>query len=59
MKSRSLPRKIRRLEARLVRGKIFRVASAPFGPFDPFRGAWHLFALLADGVDGWSPKYRY
>jgi predicted dithiol-disulfide oxidoreductase (DUF899 family) len=43
----------------LVRGKIFRVASAPLGPFDPFCSAWHLFALLADGVDGWSPRYRY
>ena len=44
---------------RLVRGKVFRVASAPFGPFDPFCSAWHFFALLADGVDGWGPKYRY
>jgi predicted dithiol-disulfide oxidoreductase (DUF899 family) len=44
---------------RRTRGKIFRVASAPFGPFDPFCSAWHFFALLADGVDGWGPKYRY
>jgi predicted dithiol-disulfide oxidoreductase (DUF899 family) len=44
---------------RLVRGKIFRVASSPLGPFDPFCSTWHLFALLADGVDGWQPKYRY
>jgi predicted dithiol-disulfide oxidoreductase (DUF899 family) len=43
----------------LARGKIFRVASAPFGPFDPFCSVWHFFALLADGVDDWSPKYRY
>jgi predicted dithiol-disulfide oxidoreductase (DUF899 family) len=42
-----------------TRGKIFRVASAPFGPGDPFCSAWHLIALLAGGVDGWSPKYRY
>jgi predicted dithiol-disulfide oxidoreductase (DUF899 family) len=44
---------------RLVRGRIFRVGSAPFGPFDPFCSTWHLFALLADGVDGWHPKYHY
>jgi predicted dithiol-disulfide oxidoreductase (DUF899 family) len=42
-----------------VQGKIYRVASAPFGPFDPFCSAWHFFALLGDGVDGWEPKYRY
>jgi hypothetical protein len=41
------------------RGKIVRVASAPFGPFDPFCSTWPLFALLAQGVDGWQPKYRY
>jgi len=39
--------------------KIYRVASAPFGSFDPFCATWHFFNLLADGVDGWSPKYRY
>jgi len=44
---------------RRVRGKIFRVASAPFGAFDPFCNAWHFFALLAGGVDGWQPQYRY
>ena len=43
----------------LKRGKIFRVATAPFGPFDPFCATWPMFALLADGVDGWEPKYRY
>lgn len=41
------------------RGKIFRVASAPFGPFDAFCATWPLFALLADGVADWQPKYRY
>lgn len=40
-------------------GSIERIASAPFGPFDPFCGVWHLIALLADGVNGWEPKYRY
>lgn len=44
---------------RMTRGKIERVASAPFGPFDPFCSVWHMFALLADGVDDWSSKYRY
>lgn len=42
-----------------VRGKIYRVASAPFGPFDAFCATWPLFALLADGVGDWSPRYRY
>ena len=42
-----------------VRGRIFRVAKAPFGPFDQFCATWPLFALLAAGVDGWEPKYRY
>lgn len=40
------------------RGKIFRVASAPFGPFDPFCSAWHFFALLDGGVGGWAPNYK-
>jgi predicted dithiol-disulfide oxidoreductase (DUF899 family) len=41
------------------RGKIYRVASAPFGPFDAFCATWPLFALLAEGVADWQPKYRY
>lgn len=44
---------------RKTRGKIVRVAAAGFGAFDPFCAVWHLFALLADGVDGWEPQYRY
>jgi predicted dithiol-disulfide oxidoreductase (DUF899 family) len=40
-------------------GKIERVAKASFGPFDAFCGAWHLVALLADGVNDWEPQYRY
>jgi len=39
--------------------KIYRVASAPFGPFDPFCSVWHFFGLLADGVNDWEAKYRY
>ena len=41
------------------RGKIFRVATAPFGPLDPFCSVWHFFALLSDGIDDWEPQYRY
>lgn len=40
-------------------GSIHRVAKAPFGPFDPFCGVWHLMALLGDGVKDWEPKYQY
>jgi predicted dithiol-disulfide oxidoreductase (DUF899 family) len=40
-------------------GKLYRVARAPFGPFDPFSGIWHLFALLRDGVNDWEPRYKY
>ncbi len=40
-------------------GSIYRVAKAPFGPFDPFCGVWHLFTLLADGVNDWGPQYKY
>jgi predicted dithiol-disulfide oxidoreductase (DUF899 family) len=40
-------------------GKIQHVASAPFGPFDPFCGVWHFIALLGKGVNNWQPKYRY
>ena len=39
--------------------KIYHVASAQLGPFDPFCSVWHFFALLANGVDDWQPKYRY
>jgi predicted dithiol-disulfide oxidoreductase (DUF899 family) len=40
-------------------GMIERVASAPFGPFDPFCAVWHIFAILKDGVNDWEPKYQY
>lgn len=40
-------------------GALYRVARAPFGPFDPFSGIWHVFALLSDGVNDWEPKYKY
>jgi predicted dithiol-disulfide oxidoreductase (DUF899 family) len=39
--------------------KIYRVATAPFGPFDSFCAIWPLFSLLQGGVGDWMPKYRY
>jgi hypothetical protein len=42
-----------------ARGKIYRVASAPLGPFDAFCSTWPLFALLAGGVADWQPRFRY
>lgn len=44
---------------RTPEGKIVRIAHQAFGPGDPYSGIWHLFALLADGVNGWGPKIRY
>ncbi len=41
------------------KGKITRVAKAPFGPGDPFCGVWHLLALLKNGPGDWHPKYTY
>ena len=40
-------------------GKIERVASGYFGPFDAFCATWPLIALLDGGVGGWQPKHRY
>jgi predicted dithiol-disulfide oxidoreductase (DUF899 family) len=40
-------------------GKIHRVSYAGFGPGDDFCGVWHLFDLLAEGVNGWAPKFTY
>lgn len=40
-------------------GAIERVASAPFGEGDDFCATWHLLDLLADGWNGWEPRYRY
>jgi len=40
-------------------GQITRVAQAPFGPGDDFCSVWPFFELLADGIDGWAPKYQY
>lgn len=40
-------------------GSIERIARAGFGPFDPFCPVWPLIALLADGANGWEPRFRY
>jgi len=40
-------------------GGIVRVAHDQFGPFDPYCSVWHLFALLAEGVNEWEPQYGY
>ncbi len=40
-------------------GRITRVATTEFGPGDDFCSVWHFFDLLAEGVGGWEPKYKY
>lgn len=40
-------------------GTITRVAMTYFGPGDDFNAGWHFFDLLADGTNGWEPKYNY
>ena len=44
---------------RLDDGTIVRTGLTTFGPGDHFCSVWHFFDLLAQGVDGWSPKYQY
>ncbi len=40
-------------------GRMYRVASAPFGPYDTFCSVWHFFCLLKDGTGDWAPQYKY
>ena len=40
-------------------GTIDRIAKDFFGPGDLYCGVWHLFDLLADGVDDWEAKLEY
>lgn len=40
-------------------GDIYRTGDREFGPGDDFCSIWHFFDLLADGADGWQPKYQY
>jgi predicted dithiol-disulfide oxidoreductase (DUF899 family) len=39
-------------------GEIHLVAAANLGEGDDFCSAWHLYELLQDGFNGWSPNYR-
>lgn len=40
-------------------GSLHLIAQATFGPGDDFCSVWPLLDLLADGANGWEPKYRY
>ncbi|MBT8485158.1 MAG: DUF899 family protein [Phycisphaerales bacterium] len=40
-------------------GVITRTGCATFGPGDPFCSVWHLFDLLVDGAQGWTPRFQY
>lgn len=39
-------------------GKIFRHATAPFGPGDEYCAVWPMFDRLKNGVNGWQPKFN-
>ena len=39
--------------------KIFHISKANFGPGDSFCASWHLFDLLANGVNDWQPAFKY
>ena len=39
--------------------EISRTSKDYFGPFDPYNPVWHMFALLPDGPNNWSPKINY
>ncbi len=40
-------------------GEIIRTGMDVFGPGDNYNSPWHLFQLLKDGVNEWSPKFEY
>jgi predicted dithiol-disulfide oxidoreductase (DUF899 family) len=40
-------------------GSIVRVGRDYLGPGDVYCSVWHLFGMLADGVNDWEPKYKY
>ena len=44
---------------RLDEGKIFRSASAVFGPGDSFCSIWHILSLAGIGEEDWTPQYGY
>lgn len=39
--------------------KIFKRASAGFGPGDLYCSIWHILALAGIGEDKWTPQYSY
>lgn|SRR5574341_2393038 len=41
------------------KGKIYRIGYASFGEGDNFCAVWHFLDLLAEGRNGWEPKYKY
>ncbi len=41
------------------REKIYRIGYASFGEGDSFCAVWHFLDLLAQGRNGWEPKYKY
>lgn len=40
-------------------GRIRHTGSDFFGPDDAYNGAWHFFALLEGGTDGFAPRFHY
>lgn len=40
-------------------GTVVRIAHGPFGPGDPFNGAFHLFDHLQGGIGDWQAKFEY
>lgn len=40
-------------------GSIVRTGRTGFCPGDSYSAIWHLFGLLRDGANGWSPKFSY
>jgi predicted dithiol-disulfide oxidoreductase (DUF899 family) len=39
-------------------GKVYRHATAPFGPGDDFCHTWHFFDLLKNGTNNWQPVFN-
>jgi len=39
--------------------RILRMSDTQLGPGDDFNAAWHMFAMLPEGADGWRPKFEY
>ena len=39
--------------------KVMRVSDTVLGPDDDFNAAWHMFAMLPEGANGWRPRFAY